>query len=545
MYDYENRTPLNLNVFLFIGGASSKAKSVQKAIASDGLGEVRKTRLHLVRKIYECLKARLVRGYKFVSVESAFIDLRWFYRYVDSLELDPTVENILTCYMDWSVSIYKRQLENKISESVGFKQVRSVGKLLEDALGISPGSLTKKIVVLAGSTKKYTLSIADDKKVLSDSIAFGRDMADIARCLTMEVFNESPPFEIKFADGAKFHYFNRNSKTIILNGDSSPVINCREGFECSWSVGQRNSFINLRVEAELEIFISQTGANSGQVVGLSREGIQIGRFLNAWNLKAYKPRRRGEVSYEVFSEYQKHLKKYLDFYDQCFPDVKDGPLFPLVGHSGLSFRKKYTGNKIRNFLTKLGKKYIASSFRRNTRENWIARSSEDPFLAANMANHSLETHVKSYSRPNLIVASKEFTEFFSIQHELLISVDSGGCEGTSQRASFASEFAPAPDCRNAAGCLFCTSYKGINSFDYVWSLVSYRKMKNLELAGSFSINASDSSATAVLARIKELLQQFVSLGDENRDWYRDAVMRVEEGSYHQRWSIVIQIMENL
>lgn len=548
VHSYGKNKPIDLMSFLYVGGASTSARYVHEAIATGKLGVIQFDRAHLLRKVYEYLKARLMRGHKFVSVCSVLIDLRWFYRYVDSLGLSPTVDTVFDIYVDWSVLIYKRQLENLMSVSEGYKQVYNVGSIFEGALNFAKGSFTQKIVVLKGGKRKPTLSIAQDKQVLSDSVSFDHEMAQITRCLSFEVFNCNPPFEIKFSDGSKFIYLNRKSKLIEVSGLTiAPGSISMSGTECAWSKGQRDAYLNLRIEAELEIFISQTGANSGQVVELTRNGIQIGRFLDVWTLKAYKPRRMGEVTYEVFSEYQKHLQKYLDFYDKCFPNSKDSPLFPMVTREGLFFREKYTGYKVRNFLSLFGKKYVAPSYRRNTRENWIARRSEDPLLAAGMANHSFETHVKSYSRPNLILASKELSDFFSTQNELLDSLVDGRCNGLSSLSTSTKELTISPDCRNVAGCLFCSAYKAINSFDYIWSMVSYRKLKTLELASERIGHdpTVEVVQSTVLNRIKQILRQFISQGDENKSWYKEAVLRVEEGSYHQRWSIIIQIMESI
>src|SRR5690606_7468092 len=92
----------------------------------------------------------------------------------------------------------------------------------------------------------------------------------------------------------------------------------------------RRSAINIKTEAELLIFISQTGMNLEQALNLKIQEFHIPTWSRDGSgkvpVKAYKARKQGEVLFEIFPAYREHFIRYLDFRKNVIDDAPDGPL---------------------------------------------------------------------------------------------------------------------------------------------------------------------------------------------------------------------------
>ncbi|WP_318351489.1 hypothetical protein [Klebsiella quasipneumoniae] len=96
---------------------------------------------------------------------------------------------------------------------------------------------------------------------------------------------------------------------------------------------------------------------------------------------------------------------------------------------------------------------------------------------------------------------------------------------------------PRPDCINAAGCLFCTQHRDIESEDHVWSLGSLRHLKSLELAryrpsSSGKHLTTEHPALLVIDRLTAKLRFFEESSEVRRLWVEEARARISEGDYH-------------
>ena len=108
--------------------------------------------------------------------------------------------------------------------------------------------------------------------------------------------------------------------------------------------------------------------------------------------------------------------------------------------------------------------------------------------------------------------------------------------------------APQPDCVNAAGCLFCTQHRDIESEDHVWSLSSLRYLKSLELAryrppSSGKRPAPVHPALLVINRLTAKLHFFEESSEVRRLWVEEARARISEGDYHPAWDGFIRLAE--
>ncbi|MNP03197.1 hypothetical protein D3C76_950750 [compost metagenome] len=166
-------------------------------------------------------------------------------------------------------------------------------------------------------------------------------------------------------------------------------------------------------------------------------------------------------------------------------------------------------------------------------------------LAANAGQHNVKTFVESYMQPKLEVAAVQWTKFYATIKESMKSVAPGCCDSLQPKKIAVMEHLGAePNCSNSAGCLFCEQYRGVVSHDYIWALLSYRKLKNNEgfverAKGTFG---ALSSVQAVLFRVDQIIEEFRMIDDTAEQFYQDALSRCVDDDHHPAWAGYLEIM---
>jgi hypothetical protein len=93
----------------------------------------------------------------------------------------------------------------------------------------------------------------------------------------------------------------------------------------------RHPLFNLRIEAELLIFIAQTGMNLAQANQLTVGKFTYQSYEEGYKVRRiYKNRRQGEVEFTVYSEYRIHFETYLKWRSAILEGLDDERLFPLT-----------------------------------------------------------------------------------------------------------------------------------------------------------------------------------------------------------------------
>jgi hypothetical protein len=105
--------------------------------------------------------------------------------------------------------------------------------------------------------------------------------------------------------------------------------------------------------------------------------------------------------------------------------------------------------------------------------------------------------------------------------------------------------APKPDCEGAAGCLFCLHHRDLRTFDYVWSLLSFRYLKSLELARHRIEKAGSPAhpAHVLIERITQKIQAMTDSDAQFAEWVSEALTRMTEGDFHPYWAGFIDVTE--
>lgn len=549
-------TPLNLLPFLYRGGAAAKSNFVAKQIVQGALGPLLKDRLPLVIKIHEHVAAALAGGGGRGSADTTVIRLRHFFAWADEDGWAMTLESVESAYISWTDSLLHRQrVVGDIGKNYVYYLCVAVGKVLDSVLELRNGLLAKTRVRRPGDLKQV-LGTEADKQNLEQTFQFGQFLLDITDSLSFEAITGPLPVAIRLRNGQVLEEWLRLNPPELVKALTHNVrpsyrkhaIEKRAAWNSDTSLRTRYPLANLRIEAEMLVFIAQTGINLEQAHTLKMCKFRYQSHLDGYQVyRVYKGRRHGEVAFDIFSEYKEIFERYLAWRAAVFPGDDDGLLFPLV-RAGRALAVAPSFSMIAKFCNKMGIGFIRPRALRKTRVNWFLRRSRDPQMTAEMHAHTEETLIRSYEQPNLQVTMVEISRFHARTDPAIVPPGPGLCVEQGCVPQILPETpieATRPDCISPAGCLFCFHQRDIDTADYVWSLASYRYLKSLELARYRPDAKSGAAHPAVAAidRVTAKLKFFEHSSQVRRLWVDDALIRVEESSHHPRWDGFIQLME--
>jgi hypothetical protein len=427
-----------------------------------------------------------------------------------------------------------------------------VANVLNDALGLRAGLLLQ---VMPPRGRK-TLQAASEQVTDANSFIFGNALIDICNALPRDQIQGKLPINIKLRTGEELVEWSNLRppdalKTLVGQVPESArlaTMRTRERFEADTSYRKRFPLINLRIEAELLIFIAQTGMNLSQAYRL-----RVGRFSFASHIDGYevkrvfKARRQGPVEFSIFSDYRPIFERYLSWRNSIFPDDQDGLLFPLgTPENKRSPDVAPTLTAIRDRCKRLGLKYVGPRALRNIRVNWLHRHIQDDLITSELGQHSVTTMARDYIRPNFFESAKEISRFHAFNELVLQAPAPGVCSTFAPTLEEnAPSSAPIPDCASPAGCLFCRSHRDLDNADHVWSLASYRHLKIIERSRYAHPEPLKASVPCdvVIERVTAKLEAFKQSSPAKENWVLEAITRIDEENYHPMWDGFIRLME--
>lgn len=547
----------DLKPLLFFGGSRCNIRKVNAKIDQGQLGELQATRLVLVIRFHEILSAKLESGVSRYTVRGKFQQLRVFYQWGDEKGYNLDINNVAKRYIEWTEHLLNRtRFLREISEKSAFSLASGVGSLIEetiDTTGLTIRSRARRPIL-----KKSVLGTKADKQHLSETFNFGRFLIAISEALTAEKVFGRLPLVITLDDEKKLEEWSGlRPDSEDLNTPSArnsshyykKVLERRERWQTDQTWRTRYPLINLRIEAELLIFISQTGINLSQAQSLTRGNFRYASHNEGYLVKrAYKSRAGGEVEFEIYSEYRVFFERYLRWLDTVFSADDDERLFPLKSPKYMSNRTLHSFERIRDRCNDIGIMYVGPRELRKTRTNWLIRKSGDLTLVAEMAQNTTNTLMNSYEMPHHQLATVEITNFNSKQSKELRAPGPGLClKPKGDVVSSSAGNSLEPNCISPAGCLFCTHQRDIESFDHIWSLKTYQRYQ-AELLLTYRVISSAaedklSPAERTISQISERLKAFSELGEKHRAWVEESTERVTEGDYHPQWEMFIRILE--
>lgn len=540
----------DLEPLLYEKAARIDNRNVGALLDEGALGEIIQSRLALVIRLYEILDARLASGISRFTIKRSINNLRRLYTWAEDTKREITLETLESCFLDWADSlVYRCRIAKSLKMPTAFNIASSISTLIDEIL--EKGTCIIRKTRLSKSRRRAPRA-KSEKQNLSEVFEFGRMILDISQTLTIATIRGQLPVEIRLRNGKKLVEWSglmplENVKIIsdIKNKNRGAAIANRMAWETDTSWRTRHPLMNLKIEAELLIFIAQTGMNLAQA-----HKLKIGKFSYKSDTSGYKVRRiyknrkQGEVEFSIYSEYRTYFEDYLTWRNELFGNDPDGLMFPISSPKVRSPDVAPKFSAIRRRCDILKERFIGPRELRKTRVNWLLRRLSDPVLIAEVNQHTEETLHRSYAEPNHQVASVEISRFIATTDPALAAPGPGSCLLSKPTlVANAPQSAPPPDCVNPAGCLFCEHQRDIASLDHYWSLVSYQYCKSLELSRSKLTLTSDNPAMAVIEAITKRLKIIETLDKSNAEMLQEAKLRVEEGEYHPNWDAFIQLME--
>lgn len=555
----KHETPWDLRPLLYLDGASTNVSEVSDQIAKGTYGVPILDRIPLVEKLHEVIAGVLAGGGSRHTTKGSIDSLRSFFSWADGESQTISLETVERVYINWTDHLLHRQrIVGDISAITIHDHCARIARILDEVLDLRVG-LISKTRVRKPKRKRRVLGAQADKQNLEQTFAFGNALLDIIDALSGEAIRGTLPVKIQFRTGQVIEdWSGRRSpeQVLILNIEPTTpqsryqrkrVEKKRAVWEADNSFRTRFPLVNLRIQAEILVFIAQTGMNLAQVHTLKMSKFRYQSHIDGYCVyRVYKRRRQGEVAFEIFSEYKAIFERYLAWRNVMFPGDDEGLLFPLIRQGGRAADVSPTFDGVIKLCKKLGVHYFPPSALRKTRINWLLRLSRDPAMTAEMHAHTQETLIQNYEQPHLQIAMIEISRFHARTDPAIAPPGPGVCiKAVPKTILGASSEAPVPDCASPAGCLFCEHQRDIDSEDHVWSLSSYRHFKSMELA-SYRLPTKGSapiSAVATIDRVTSKLRHFKESSEVRALWVSEALARIDEGDYHPRWDGFIQLME--
>lgn len=543
-------TPRSLNALLYRGGASTPTRTVASLIECGHLGSPLLSRVAMIKRLHESIAGEVALRKSSYTIENTIRAIRSFTAWCDDNGHAMTVDSAARDYHAWTEALLHRvRVQKDVKHRTVYGEARYVDHILSKSLDITRGLLRlTRLRAPAKAAQMY--GTQSDKQNLEKTFVFGHVLLDVCDALSIDAVRGPLPVEIPIRNGGHLTEWSRlrsPQKVKALQGighrgNIEDTLKRRADWIADASTRTRFSLINLRIEAELLIFIAQTGMNLAQAHKLKR-----GRFRyqtegeDVLVYRVYKRRRGGEAEFRVYKAYRKIFEHYLQWVAAIVPQSEDQRLFPFIYPHQIPPEDSSPRFKaIRIRARRLGMDWVGPRELRKTRVNWLLRRSRDPALTAEMAQHSKEVLFHSYEQPHHQVAAIEITRFHRLTDPAIAPPGPGWCvEVHRMPRAFegAPSEAPAPDCVSPAGCLFCDFHRDIDSEDYVWSLASYRHLKLLELrryappAKEAPLHPAASVADRITAKLRHL-----ELGSETRSlWVRESLDRIREGRFHPAW----------
>ncbi len=559
-----HETAWDLKVLLYKNATSVRRDKVMKRIDNGDFGNRLPERATLVMKLYDMLMGLLISGSSHRTIKTYLEQVWKFFAAIDKNNLPCTEEEIVSSFKIWTEYLLARVNQKKdLSHFTAYKTASIIANIIAKTLslpGSKPGhSLMLNTRLSRPNKNKPVLGTQADKQNLANTFQFGRILTAICHSLDLATVRGPVPIKIKLSEEKVITIAgNLKDPDLDVSTIENPAVRRtailkRQALPDDVSlfeVNKRSNILNLRIEAELLIFLAQTGMNLAQAVLLKSEDYRWQTNGEDYDVfRVYKGRRQGESIFSCYNTYREHLQNYLKWLNDTGFKSLDDRLFPLLSRGMVrSTASKTTLSSVKNLFKKNELTFINPSELRNTRVNWLIRHTDDISLTASQMGHTADVLVRDYLRPHHQRATSEIISFHNDYDPSLAAPGPGVCVGKShpQSISQASKDAPVPDCISPEGCIFCTHHKDIMSYDYCWKLASHLRIKKIELGEYKPSNKNYTHpACLVIDRLNLKLEAIAKSSSIRDQWVINARDSIRAGNYHPQWSGFINLLEEM
>ena len=558
-----HQVPWDLKILLFKGASNIPRKFAITSIDCNEFGKRIDERIPLVVAFHEVICSMISQGKSRALVNSSLEVLWRFFAWSDKNSHEISPDSVITVFKYWTeFHIDRYQIKKEISAIYAYRQTSKMANLIAKALklpGTKPGrNLLLQTRMRKPSEKKRVLGTNADKQNLSSTFEYGHVLAKICTALDVETVRGKLPINIELAGETVLTLAgNLRHPDMDINAIQRPSIRRSAQIaraplkhdESLFDRHKRSAILNLRVEAELLIFIAQTGMNLSQAASLEKERYRWksnGEDIEVF--RVYKGRRNGDAIFRCFKVYKQHFERYLVWLDQTGFSEHDSRLFPILCRGFIRAKGailRFSTSK--EAFRKINLTFIGPQQLRKTRINWLLRHSRNLELTSEQMAHNKEVLLRDYEMPHHQSAAAEIIRFHNATDPALSPPGPGVCIDKRHEPELISNFpseAPNPDCVSPEGCLFCTKHRDIMSAEYCWKLASHAYLKTLETAlYKPSKKQEIHPGYRVIDLIAQKLDAIASGSEIRAMWVRDAKDSIRSGRYHPYWSGYINMLE--
>jgi hypothetical protein len=538
-YNYTKRAvPFDLALFAYFDTACLK-RSNELLDSYHRYTPGGRARYELLCKIHDAMNAKLQSGGSQASLETTYNGLKSFYMCCDDSNINPSELNVHEALANWANFVQSNS--EKISAKYSNTMFKIVTGIIAKALRTPVSVLTRGIRKPKGSkSTRKNLNSSD----LNATFAFGQMCYDICQSLEYISIMALPPINISIRNGyTEQRWGLKWTEESIRKVLSLPE---SEHHRIKPNLINRRAEINLRIQAEASILMAQSGLSPAQMIKLPIAEYTYHVEGDNIVISAFKHRRQGMVSFPIYKEYKRHFIKYLEFRKELDALFESDKLFPQVGIHNEPVDNKYQPKALKDFCKRADVEYRNPLSNKAIRSNWFSRKTGGFDIGAKLNQHTPHTNIANYHRDDENVASLEFQSYWDTERPKWQAIINGSCADKTP-ISFKHEEASTivPNCQNPSGCLFCKSFRGQRTLDWVWALLSYREVKKHEAALIRSKINSDAPPPAfkVIQRIGELLSQYKSLGNQEMQWAIEAEQKITDFKIHPSWRYYIQLVD--
>jgi hypothetical protein len=544
------QTPWNLSSLLYYGASQERHNLVISKIIHNEYGEPKLKRKPLVDLIYAYLRHQVVLGTSLLTIASKISVIRTLFNWCETHRCEPTVENIEQTVIEWSKYLVERVRLKKIKHVTANGYLSAVCPVI-DSIFDYKGGLKKRTTVRRSKKSRTTNT---DKQNLDSLFKFGNFLYDITLGLTSDAIRGNLPLQINLRDGNQLIEWSKllpeaRVKSLSQSNDRPTrmrdTLRRREPYITTYSITNRHPLLNLRIEAELLIFIAETGMNLATAYALPYSKFSFKSISGGYELRRiYKNRAKGEIVGIVHKEYREVFDCYLRWLDDMFTNPERGLLFPFHNMRGKSSHIAPAFIAIKKRCLKLGFEMVGARKLRKAKINFLLRETHNPEATAEYAQHSIKTLFNYYIQPNHQIALIEITKFHELHDPTLEAVGPGICASMHPIAEEKLNVnAPPIDCLSPSGCLFCTQNRDIEGYDHIWSLLSFQHLKSIELAKLTDVKLENNEHPAyqTVQRIQEKIELINKSSAPAGNWIDLARNKIAEGDYHPKWDGFIQL----
>lgn len=555
-----NEIPHDLRRWVFKGGAGAESHIVISNIEAGGDCHAESTRLNLVQRIHEVLLNHLERGGSRHTLNGQIFRLKIFFRWADDNSRKLSLDHIASTFRDWTDFLLHRvRVSKNLSEATAYGYGSVVGWILDRVLERQT-AIVKTTRLRNQKSISRAVGSKADKQNLRDTFALGHFLLDLADGLSLDVIWGTLPVHIKLRNGVELIEWSGYNRYQFKTDHKYPkqalwykqhAVKKHALWEEDKTLRTRYPLVNLRIQAEMFMLMGQPAVNLAQAHRLRMDQWRYKASTHGYEVRTYKNRRFGPVVFEIYSAYKDIFERYLKWRAAIFANDPDGLLFPLLGKWGNPVARNpdkfSTFDKLKDACRRANVKYLPPGALRSTNVNWMLRRTQDPSLTAEEKQHSTRVLLENYEKPSQQRAMVQVQAFWATHDPAQLATGPGLCATNAPTPIHQiPPGATQPDCYTPSGCLFCTQQRDVDSFDYVWSLTSFRFLKSFELGAqvrSAIQNATEfTPVESIVSRITEKLTFIAESSAQRKEWVLESEYRIEEGRYHPSWSEVIGSM---